>query len=54
MWVAAGRTAGLAAPGAFVTRSVAGAELLLVRANDDAAGVPQRVPAPRHPAVRGG
>jgi Rieske 2Fe-2S family protein len=35
MWVAVGRTEELAAPGAFVTRSFAGADLLLVRGNDE-------------------
>ena len=55
MWVAAGRAGSLAAPGAFVRRSVAGASVLLVRGADGRGPrLPQRLPAPRHPRVRRG
>ena len=55
MWLAAGRDGELQAPGAFVRRDVAGASVLIVRADERlAARIPQRVPAPRHALVHGG
>ncbi len=53
MWLAAGRTDDLPAPGRFLRRDIAGASILIVcDERGDCAGASQRLPASRDAALQ--